>query len=279
MYQIKAKIIANRKITSQYYNLVVDAPQIAKFAKPGQFINVQISEGYEPFLRKPFSIYRIGPPKVKQKSKIELLYKIVGKGTNILSQKKSGECIDIIGPLGNGFILPPERKKNQKQKSGIILIGGGIGVVPLLFLAECLMNFRSFVVSVLIGIKNKKESLLTCNFDKLNCQVKIATEDGSIGSKGLVTDLLKEELKVGRSSSLFMTYSCGPSLMLKEIAKITEKDKIPAQVCLEEYMACGIGSCLGCAVKIKSEDFPGFKYVRVCKDGPIFDAKQVIWDE
>ncbi len=277
MYQIKAKIIANRRITSRYYNLVIDAPQIAKFAKPGQFVNVCVSKGNEPFLRKPFSIYRIGPQNVRKKSKIELLYKVVGKGTDILTGNKTGDYINIIGPLGNGFVLPP--KTNQKQQSEIILIGGGIGVVPLLFLAECLKNNRSLGVSVLVGIKSKEESFLIRDFNKLDCRVKVATEDGSNGFKGLVTKLLKEELGFGRSSSVCMSYTCGPSLMLEKVSKIAEKNKVPCQVCLEEYMACGIGACLGCAVKVKNGHFPGFKYVRVCKEGPVFDSRQVIWGE
>ncbi len=277
MYQIKAKIIANRRITSQYYNLVVDAPQIAKFAKPGQFVNLCISKGHEPFLRKPFSIYRVGPKNVRKKSKIELLYKVVGKGTDILTGNKTGDYIDIIGPLGNGFVFPP--KTNQKQQSKIILIGGGIGVVPLLFLAEYLKKHSSFGISVLVGIKSKEESLLIRDFDKLDCQVKVAAEDGSRGFKGLVTKLLKEELGFGRSSSFCMSYTCGPSLMLEKVSKIAEKNKVPCQVCLEEYMACGVGACLGCAVKVKNGASPGFKYVRVCKEGPVFDSRQVIWGE
>lgn len=310
MYQIKAKITSNRRIIPQYYKLIIDAPQIAKKACPGQFVNVRIQEGYEPFLRKPFSIYRIGPQSIGQKSNIELLYKVVGKGTNILSRKKQGEHLDIIGPLGKGYTLPVKAKKFQssrnrlrrmpqtdlqdKQKPKIILVGGGIGIASLFFLAEMLTRDRFFSVTVLIGSKCKKELLCRANFNKLGCQVKTATEDGSYGFKGLVTNLLKKELTLYKSLPSSIIYACGPSLMLKEVAKISERINIPCQVCLEEYMACGVGTCLGCVVKIKSQISPNpfqmdtfptdtlskkWEYVRVCKEGPVFNAKQVIWNE
>lgn len=310
MYQIKTKVISNRRIIPQYYKLIVNAPQIAKKACPGQFVNVRIQEGYEPFLRKPFSIYRIGPQSVGQKSNIELLYKVVGKGTNILSQKTQGEHLDVIGPLGKGYILPGKARKFQnsrnhrrrmpqidlqnKQKPKVILVGGGIGIASLFFLAEMLTRDRFFSVTVLIGTKCKNELLCKDNFNKLGCQVKVATEDGSYGFKGLVTNLLKKEFTLCKSLPISIIYACGPSLMLKDVAKISEKINIPCQVCLEEYMACGVGTCLGCAVKIKSQislnpfqgnTFPTdtlsteWEYVRVCKEGPVFNAKQVIWNE
>lgn len=252
-YNLKVEIIANQKVTKDYFKLTFNAPLIAKLAKPGQFVNVRINEGVEPLLRRPFSIHRV------MHNSISLLYKVVGRGTEILSEKKPGEHLDIIGPLGKGF----EYSSPVRQfASSPVLIAGGMGVAPLVFLAEKLTDYRPIV---LIGAKTKSEILCAKEFKDLGCEVKIATDDGSQGFKGKVTELLKDLLGT--------IYACGPKPMLKEIARISQEFKVPAQVSLEEHMACAIGACLGCVVKTKN----GSK--RVCADGPVFKQEQINWRE
>ena len=258
MVRVKARILYNKITQGRYFNLIIEAPQIVNGAKPGQFVNIKLTDASEPLLRRPFSIYR-----VKGKD-IELLYEVVGQGSEILSQKKPGEYLDIIGPLGNGFNYALQTKRSTSS----VLVAGGMGVVPLLLLAEKLGHANT---SVLIGAKTKKQILCEKEFKNLGCDVRISTDDGSKGYRGKVTELLRRLLST-KSYELSAIYACGPKPMLKEIAVISRDYNIPAQISLEEHMACGIGACLGCAVNTKE----GYK--RVCKEGPVFNTDEIIWD-
>jgi len=285
-YQKKAKIVYNRRIVSGYYKLALNLPEIARVAYPGQFIMLRISQGYKPFLRRPFSIHRIIhssrfsrqngiPPKagiVHRKRKnpkpngIEILYQVVGKGTELLSEKKPGQYIDILGPLGNGFKYQLPITNYQLP----ILVGGGIGIAPLLFLAQQLSTVNCALSTVLIGARTKKEILSKKEFISLGLNVKISTNDGSAGFKGEVAGLLKQQLSTV-DCQLVTIYACGPKPMLAQIAAISKQYNIAAQVSLDEYMACGLGVCLGCRIKTKTG------YQAVCKQGPVFNATEIIW--
>ncbi|MBM3247816.1 MAG: dihydroorotate dehydrogenase electron transfer subunit [Candidatus Omnitrophica bacterium] len=262
MFQIKAKVIKNIEVMPDYYKMVLDAPSIAKSAKPGQFVNVLVGDKFEPLLRRPFSIHRISNQKPVTSNQIEILYAVVGNGSEILSQKKSGAYLDVMGPLGNGFSMLDTKYS--------ILVAGGMGIAPLLFLAETTrVQYPASRIQILIGARTKNQILCEKEFKDLSCEVKIATDDGSFGFRGLVTELLKKLLRTidRRPSTIF---ACGPKPMLKEVTSISKRYNIAAQVSLEEHMACGIGACFGCVVNTKH----GYK--RVCKEGPVFDAKEVI---
>ena len=258
MLQVRVKILYNKKIQGNYFHLILQAPKITKESLPGQFLNIKVNDAYEPLLRRPFSIHRV------KGINIELLYEVVGSATQVLSHRKPGEYLDVIGPLGNGFTL------NTKHKTLSILVAGGMGVAPLVFLAEKLKDSRR---AVLIGAKTKNQLLCEKDFRDLGCEVKISTDDGSRGFKGKVTELLKKFLRNNASNPITQVtlYACGPRPMLREISRISKKYKMPAQVSLEEHMACGIGACLGCVVNTKD----GFK--RVCKEGPVFNGDEIIW--
>ncbi|MDP3732411.1 MAG: dihydroorotate dehydrogenase electron transfer subunit [Candidatus Omnitrophota bacterium] len=308
MLQIRVKILYNKKIKGNYFHLVLQAPEITKESLPGQFLMVQesmllrstgktlscyhlrkplkaiadhayggsrqrregdfldikVNDTYEPLLRRPLSIHRV------RGDNIELLYEVVGRATEVLSCRKPGECLDAIGPLGNGFNYPLSAIRYLLP----VLVAGGMGVAPLLFLAEKIKSgytlYATRSMLVLIGAKTKNEILCEKEFKDLGCEVKIATDDGSRGLKGKVTELLKD-LLLTMNYKLSTIYACGPRPMLKEISRISKNYKIPAQVSLEEHMACGIGACLGCVVNTKE----GFK--RVCKEGPIFKADEIAW--
>jgi len=269
--QRKAKILSNQPVGKNYFRLKFTWPQLAKEAKPGQFIQVRIDDSLEPLLRRPFGIHRICG------NGIEILYEVVGKGTEKLSRKKPGEILDILGPLGNGFKMPtpylPRRQAGTLHPTPCILVAGGIGVAPLTFLAERLAKGKNkkakLKTLVLIGAKTKNHILCADEFKKLGCEVKIATDDGSLGYKGYVSGLLKHTLSTFHGP-WSMVYSCGPRPMLKEVSKICITRNIRCQASFEENIACGIGACLGCAIKTKA----GFK--RVCLDGPVFDIKEVL---
>ncbi|MCX5698395.1 MAG: dihydroorotate dehydrogenase electron transfer subunit [Candidatus Omnitrophica bacterium] len=258
-FQLQAKILSQTKIKDNYWHCELSAPQVAKNALPGQFINIRVSDNFDPLLRRPISIYGVSGAKIK------IFYEVVGKATEILAQKKKGEFLDIVGPLGRGFSfnLRTQELKNLRT----IIVAGGIGVAPLVFLAEKLKNTKPLV---LIGARTKKEILCAREFKALGCEVKIATDDGSRGFKGKVTDLLAYLLSAIDYRPLVI-YSCGPRLMLKAVAQIAGEHKINAQLSLEEHMACGMGACLGCVVAAKS----GYK--TVCKDGPVFSSEELVW--
>jgi len=258
--QTKAKIIANKKIKERYWHLELESTLLARSAEPGQFINIKVSAGLEPLLRRPISIHKTSGKKVK------LFYEALGVGTQVLSSRQPGELLDIIGPLGNGFKyrhLVKATGTSGKHQS--IIIAGGMGVAPLVFLAE---KIRPKKPLVLIGAKTKQCVLCADDFRALGCKVSIATDDGSQGFKGTVADLLKNVLGQQDSAELF---SCGPHRMLKAVAEIAREKQIPLQCSLEEHMSCGFGACLGCVVATKSG------YQRVCQEGPVFPAEELIW--
>ncbi|MCM8801010.1 MAG: dihydroorotate dehydrogenase electron transfer subunit [Candidatus Omnitrophica bacterium] len=257
--QIKARIIESLRLTLGYHKLLLSAEGITQLARPGQFINIKVCQDYEPLLRRPFSIHRI------KDAYLEIIFKIVGKATELLSKKDQGDYLDIIGPLGKGFWI------FDSSAWVPILVGGGIGIAPLLFLGEYLKHL-GFLSIVLIGAKKKDEILAEEDFRRIGCKVKVSTEDGSRGFKGKVTDLLIKVLKKGSFPKEAIIYACGPRRMLEEINLISKRYRVSAQVSLEEHMACGIGACFGCVVNTRD----GYK--RVCKDGPVFNIDEIVWN-
>jgi len=265
MVQIEAKILVNEKVGPERHKMVLSAPEIARQANPGQFVYVRVCEGYNPLLRRPFSVHRA------EGQKIEILYKVVGRGTEILSKKKNGEYLDVLGPLGTGY-----RSSSATSKiSDVILVAGGIGVASLLFLAESILLANpELSILVLIGAKNREELLCAGDFKRLGCRVEIATENGTKGYRGLASDLLQECLPLSGNRAKPLVFACGPLGMLKRVEEISKKRHFPCQVSLEEHLACGVGACLGCVVKVKGSNYT---YKRVCRDGPVFDAGELVW--
>jgi dihydroorotate dehydrogenase electron transfer subunit len=262
--QVKAEILVNRKENGQYYRLVLDCPDIASSVSPGQFVMIKTGDDRTLLLRRPLSVHKVSG------GKLEFLYEVVGKGTGMLSGRKAGDRLDLLGPLGNGFDYRGKRSPGDRP----VLVAGGMGVAPLVFLAEALRSGTrpgaGNKVLALIGAKTKNLVLCEKEFKNFGCDVKIATDDGSRGFHGRVTALLEESLgDTGHRVSAI--YGCGPNPMLKEISRVSKIFRLPAQVSLEAHMACGIGACLGCVVNT----LDGYK--RVCKEGPVFDAESLIY--
>lgn len=262
----KVKILFKKEVAPDIYLIKLLAPFVAQQAIPGQFVHIKCNQDYYPLLRRPLSIHQID----KEKGEIFILFQVVGEGTKLLAQRAVGDDLDILGPIGNGFNIYPESKK-------IMIVGGGIGIAPLLVLAEKLVA-EGKEVRVLIGTTTKELVLSESSFKELGTQVEVATEDGSYKYKGLVTDLLIEVILGWLPDQIF---ACGPKSMLRKIADITLNYNINCQVSLEERMGCGIGACLGCVCKIKQKrnNEEKYHYKRVCVDGPVFKANEVIWDE
>lgn len=280
-----SRVIFNRKISTDYCRMRILSPEIASRARPGQFIMVRTTELLDPLLRRPFGIHRLCYERGKHAdsgcpSCIEILYKIVGKGTTVLSEKKGKEEIDLIGPLGRGFCL------GQNIETAVI-VAGGIGVAPLFSLAQALKGvrgkntFRGKLI-VFIGGENKEDILCLNDFKKIGARVAVSTMDGSLGTKGLVTELLVNflrELSPLKSKNL-MLFGCGPLPMLRALSEIACYKDIPCQVSLESRMACGVGACQGCAVPTETNKGRerAIVYQRACKEGPVFDSASIVWD-
>lgn len=258
MKNIIAKIIDNREVTKGFYKLSIKSAYLAGSTRPGQFFEVKCPDGAGAFLRRPLGAHRIG------NDGVEMLYEVVGKGTAALSGAAAGQNLEIIGPLGNGFEIMKGKGRNS------ILVAGGIGVAPLVALAESLKKFGN--TTAIIGACKKSHVLCESEMKKAGAKVMVATEDGSKGIKGLVTDLLAEVLLDTYDAQRATIYACGPAGMLKAVAGIASKCGVSCQVSMEEHMACGVGVCLGCPVKMKAGG-----YKMVCKDGPVFDAKEIAW--
>lgn len=256
-----SKLINKEKINKDVYKFTVQSEELAKNSKPGQFIEVKCSKGMNVFLRRPFSISDID----EQKGIIEFIFQIRGKGTNELSEFEVNSNIDILGPLGNGFLI------DNKYKC-VAVIGGGVGIFPLYGLLKRLKSQNS----VFLGFRDKSQIIIENNFRNLGDSTFISTDDGSFGMSGRITDIFIEEMK---KSEYDIIYACGPKPMLKEVQKISIAAKIPCQLSLEEQMGCGVGACLGCACKNKANNDDEWTYKHICVDGPVFWGNEVIFDE
>ena len=278
MWQGKAKILINEKVAPGYFRMGLDAPQVAGEARAGQFIHFRVNDEYDPLLRRPLSLHRIGQklkggrPKSESLtlSNVEILYEVAGKGTGILAEKREGEELDILGPLGQGFNLPEGLKT-------AILVAGGMGVAPLMALAEEIKT-KVEGLHVIVGARTKELVLCEDDFRELGVEVKVATDDGSRGYKGFATDLLKGLLSTSDVQHSTIVYACGPKGMLREIAGLTAGRGVPCQISLESQMGCGVGACRGCAIKVQNPELKVAGYKRVCKDGPVFEAGEIIWE-
>ena len=232
--------------------MVLSFPRGAKEAKTGQFIAMYCEDGTK-LLPRPISICGIDA----EKGTLRVVYRIAGEGTRLFSEMREGDSLEVLGPLGNGFTMKEEKA---------IIVGGGIGIPPMLELAKQL----SCEKTVVLGYRD--ELFLKDEFESY-ADVAVATEDGSCGTKGTVIDAIKEAGVDGK-----VIYACGPMPMLKALAEYAEAHDMEAQISLEERMACGIGACLGCICKTKKKDHhTNVNNQRICKDGPVFDAKEVVF--
>ncbi len=251
------EVVDKRELLHDIYRFTVSSSVMAQNACPGQFLEIKCGDGLEVLLRRPISISAVD----KNKGEVSFIFRMKGKGTQTLARKKAGESLDILGPLGKGFSISSQNKKAA-------VIGGGIGIFPLLFLAN---ELKVQQVYTYLGFRNKNFILLEDEFKSASKQLSIATDDGSYGTRALVTDLLLRDIENTRFD---MIYSCGPLPMLKKVKEVAESANIPCEISVEERMGCGVGACLGCACKLT--DGEDFKFGHVCKDGPVFNANEII---
>ncbi len=257
-FQKKVELVRSEVIARDVVRLTFNALEIATAALPGQFVMIQIGSGKDPLLRRPFSIHQ-----TSSEGYLQILFKVVGRGTELLAQYRVGEQLSLLGPLGKGFVLG--------EPSKACLVGGGMGIAPMLFLASRFQQLttQGVVPKVILGARNREELLpLIGDFEALGLEVLAATDDGSLGHHGLVTDVLK----IINLGSDFTVFSCGPRPMMAAIHHLCLKEDIRCQVSVESAMACGMGACLGCAVPLKAGG-----YAHACSDGPVFEAGELLW--
>ena len=244
------------QISAAAWSMVIDCPEAAQKAQPGQFVNLLPDGGFT--LRRPISICGID----KAAGTLRIVFEVRGKGTDALAKLRAGDLVNMLAPLGHGFTLLP-------ASSRVMLVGGGIGTPPMLPLAE----YYGKNAVVISGFRGTEQIILQEDFAAAGAKTILCTDDGSAGRSGLVTLPLEEEIKAEKPA---MICACGPKRMLQAVAELAKKYDVPCEVSLEERMGCGIGACLVCACRTKDAD-GSEQYTHVCKNGPVFRAEEVIW--
>jgi len=248
-----------QEVAPDHYRIGLRAPEIAQAAKPGQFCMLQVAEGLHPFLRRPMSLERIFPDGVS------ILFKVEGEGTRMLANRAPEQELSVQGPLGNGFPL-------DRAVARHLVVAGGIGVAPCPALAEALVSVCGKAPEVILAARAQHLLLCEEEFRQMGCTVHVATDDGSVGARATAVEML-ERLTPAPGTRV---YACGPMPMLKAVAEVAQSRGAECFVSLETQMACGQGACLGCVVESRRKK-AGEKMVRVCADGPVFDAQDIDW--
>lgn len=251
------KVLEHEAFNDEIFRILIEKHEGMENILSGQFFGIQVSKLGLPLLRRPISVSRV------DKDSIEFVIKLHGVGTKIMYDLSVGDTINVLGPLGNGFFL-------ENASPNCVIVGGGIGVSPIKELARVLKNKFNKSVPVLLGFRNDPFDM--DDFNIVSDNIKIATENGSIGHKGYVTYLLKEVLE---NSKPEVVYVCGPHVMLEAVNSLCKEYNVETQLLMEERMACGIGACLVCTCSIKEGN--EVKNKRVCKDGPVFYGSEVVF--
>jgi len=259
----KSRIISNIQLGQNIYLIRVENLEIAGTARSGQFVNIRVTDDYSPLWRRPFSIHRLN----RQQGWFELLFAVLGKGTRILSEMKAKDTLDILGPLGSCFNFLDDMNE-------AILVAGGLGIAPLLLLAE---ELKSHNISTVLFYGTKTKDTMCCleHLNNLGIKCILTTEDGSKGYKGLVTDKLAEYIAGLKSTTNHHVYTCGPIPMLRRVQTLLSNYGIQGQMSIETLMACGIGVCMGCSVETTESEENNPNYKLTCVDGPVFNIDRI----
>lgn len=266
MIQQLAQVLSYKKLRDEYYLLTIVAPEIAEKAKPGQFVNIRPGNDRSFILRRPLSIYKVNR-RGEWAATLEVVFDIRGGGTAALAKLRPHDMVDILGPIGRPFAIP-------KTRNSCLLVGGGIGAVPLFYLADELRGAGKRV-DVLWGAATAGKLLNPIDAKRFGAQAVFTTEDGSEGHKGRVTDVMNDLMdKCGTE----VIYACGPNAMLEAVTKIGMRRRIPVQVAMEALMGCGYGICMTCVQPIWNSQHDEIAHVRTCVDGPVFNGARVAWN-
>ena len=258
----EARVVTNKEVKPGYYCLRLHAPQIARMALPGQFALLRCTTGNatDPLLRRPLSFHKV----LRQLGEVSFLYQVKGKGTKELSRFVPGQTVSVIGPLGRGFRLP--------STGPIAVIAGGVGVAPLVYLAQ-MANEQGLEIYTFLGARSSDNLLADPDLVAASTSFFRATDDGTQGFKGTIVELLNQA--ADQITTCTAAYICGPEPAMAAAVSVCKKLGVPCQVSIESAMACGVGACLGCTCRTTRST----KYSRVCTEGPVFDGMEVIFDD
>ena len=290
MKQIKTKVRSNVQQASACWKLILDeAKEIARCIEPGQFVHLRISDAMDPFFRRPFTVFKaIDIGGIRQG--LEIVYKVVGRGTEIMTNLKPGDEIDVIGPCGHGFLI-------ENNDRGQVLVAGGIGATSLYLLARQISRKTGNGANLylFLGAENRDGLFFTDEFQQIGNHLMVSTDDGSLGYHGTITGLLEKSLESGEIPAQSALYACGPEPMYRALIPICKRFNLSAQISIERRMGCAVGVCLSCICKVNKEEVSmrrelsdshmqfdetsGFGYALACMDGPVFNLEEVVFDE
>jgi len=263
--RVIAKVISQEEISPRHFKMVIDAPEVAKEAKIGQFIHLKwvakLNE-HDPLLRRPISLNEID----QEAGTITIIYRAIGRGTQLLATLKAGDQVDLMGAIGMGFSIPEDANK-------FVVVGGGMGIAPLYPVVKKLVGSNK-EVAVLIGAENKGQLLNLADYEEMDVELKAATVDGSYGYQGFVTKFLDDTL-----TDADYIYTCGPEVMMEVVQDWAIANDIKGEASLEERMGCGTGACLSCVCKVKVKNESAWDYKKTCIQGPVFPLNEVIFDD
>jgi len=262
----KDALVLEQLHIDSYALLTLETPRIASAVKPGQFIMIRTSGLSQPLLRRPFSVHR----RDRKANTISIFYQVVGQGTSLLSEKRVGERLDILGPLGRGFSLSPP------TDGELALVGGGRGIAPFCFLAEELRGSGRDLnnLKIFYGGRSMRDLPLRERIEKNGYPLFCSTDDGSSGYHGLISELLSVHYKESRP---VFVYGCGPDAMMEAVAGVARDWGIPSEFSLESHMGCGFGACWGCVQRIRKDNVEAWR--KICEEGPVFPAEEIVWEK
>jgi dihydroorotate dehydrogenase electron transfer subunit len=267
---VNAVVLENRRLSNLYSVLVLDAPQIAAAVQPGQFVMLKPSRGTDPLLRRPFSVFEVMRSDAGAPSGISILNKKSGVGTSLLYDAEPGATIACLGPLGQPFeaIGPPAEAW---------MVAGGVGLAPFVTLATRLQQLGT-PATLFYGARTASELYYVDLFERLGVHTVLATEDGTRGTTGRVTAPLGEALQASRDDAAIRLYVCGPTPMMRAVARLAAQYGRACDVSLEQVMGCGMGGCYSCVVLTRDQPGGTPHFVRSCTDGPVFDSRRIVWE-
>lgn len=282
MHDDMVAILENRPLTGGHYLLSLDAPRQASAVRPGQFAMLRILGRSDVLLRRPMSIFDVKAPgsgksgslqKASAPRILQLLYKIVGRGTRLMGELKPGDKVGLLAPLGHGF-FEEEYLPRAHESDEILQVAGGIGIAALMLPAKQLAE-AGFRQRLFFGARTKEDLVGIQEFKPLVRGMLLATENGSMGYRGYVTRPLEDYL-TKHSDKKFLLMACGPGAMLRATVELAKRFRHPCLVSMENRMGCGVGVCLGCSIRVQGTGHDA--YQRVCTEGPVFWAERIVWE-
>ena len=275
------EVLFNIKVARDTYRLRFRLPEIAKAILPGQFVMVRPTGRTDPLLARPYALYETIDGPDGSPASIDVIYLVMGNGTRALSTLGEGDKVQVWGPLGNPF--PAALKPNPVDH--LMLVAGGIGQTPFLAVAKEFLGQRKYGagretasvnhVSFVWGIRSKEYLAEIEDFQRIGLDVRLASNDGSVGHAGYVTDVVEQAMKSELPPTAI--FGCGPEPMLEKLCELTERYRVPAWISLETKMACGYGICFSCVCALKEDSPAGWDYKRVCTEGPVFSSSSIVW--